>query len=259
MKRSWQVFCVLCVAFLWSGGLRLHAEEPAGGVFDPKNFSATFALATDYVFRGISQTDSKPAVQGSFDYKHPVGFYVGIWGSNVDDYVSKGNAELDLYLGFAREVLPNLNCDLSTIYYYYPGGGSDPGPDYFEAHSGVDYTLPDLPLSPKLGVGYNYSPDYYGEDGTGHYVSGRIDLLLPFELTLTGQLGYQRVAGGRITGHGNGENGKGGFDYTHWRVGISRPLAGFTLDLSYHDTDASGFLGEEIADRRLVFGVSRTF
>ena len=63
---------------------------------DPKNFSATLTFATDYLFRGVSQTDNKAAVQGSFDYKHPIGAYLGIWGSNVDDYVSKGNVELDV-------------------------------------------------------------------------------------------------------------------------------------------------------------------
>ena len=44
----------------------------------PKNFSATLTFATDYLFRGVSQTDNKPAVQGSFDYKHPIGAYLGI-------------------------------------------------------------------------------------------------------------------------------------------------------------------------------------
>ena len=67
---------------------------------DPKNFSATVTFATDYVFRGVSQTDNKPAVQGSFDYKHPSGAYLGIWGSNVDDSISKGEHRA----GFLRRV-----------------------------------------------------------------------------------------------------------------------------------------------------------
>jgi uncharacterized protein (TIGR02001 family) len=43
------------------------SEDGWAEATDPKNFSATVAFATDYVFRGISQTDNKPAVQGSFD------------------------------------------------------------------------------------------------------------------------------------------------------------------------------------------------
>ncbi len=241
------------------GVTRALSEDGGSAAFDPKNFSATLSLATDYVFRGVSQTDNKPAVQGSFDYKHPIGLYVGIWGSNVDDYVSKGNIELDFYGGYGVELLPNLNLDASVIYYYYPGGGNDPKKDYLEGHLGLDYTFKDLPLSPKIGGGYNYSPDFFGEDGDGHYFSGKLDLALPFEFTLYGLIGYQWVEGDKSTGNGNGDHGGDGYDYTHWRVGISRPVLGFVLDLSYQDTDNANFLGKDIADERVVFAVSRTF
>jgi uncharacterized protein (TIGR02001 family) len=95
---------------------------------DPKNFSATMTFATDYLFRGVSQTDNNPAAQGSFDYKHPIGVYLGIWGSNVDDYISEGNVELDVYGGYGRELFTNLNMDVAVFYYYYPGSGDDPRP-----------------------------------------------------------------------------------------------------------------------------------
>ncbi len=95
------------------------AEEPASnGILAADNFSATLWLTTDYVFRGISQTDSKPAVQGSFDYAHPAGPYLGIWGSNVNSGISKGGIELDFYAGIARELLPNFNADAAILYYY---------------------------------------------------------------------------------------------------------------------------------------------
>lgn len=246
------------MVLLMSGSNALSDDGWAEAV-DPKNFSATLTFATDYLFRGVSQTDNKPAVQGSFDYKHPIGAYLGIWGSNVDDYISRGNIELDVYGGYGRELFTDLNMDAALIYYYYPSSGDDPNKSYGEGHLGLDYTFKELPLSPKIIGGYNYSPDFYGEDGDAHYGSGRLDLSLPFEFTLSGLVGYQWVEGVHTTGNGNGDNGHNGYDYTHWRIGISRPLLGFVLDLSYNDTSNADFLGKQIADDRVVFSVSRTF
>lgn len=254
----------LAVVAAWVGcclfsGIALADEDETKGVLDPENFSATLTFTTDYVFRGVSQTDSKPAVQGSFDYAHPVGVYLGIWGSNVNSGVSKGGVELDFYAGFARELFTNFNADVSLLYYYYPSGGSDPEPDYVEAMLKLDYTFADLPLSPKLGATYAYSPDFFGEDGDANYIGGLLEISLPYEFTLSGELGYQDVEGDKTTGDGGGEDGGDGFNYYHWRVGLSRDLLGFTLDLSYHDTDEAEFLGDDIADERVVFTVSRSF
>ena len=215
------------VMVLLMGGSKAFSEDGWWAeATEPKNFSATLTFATDYLFRGVSQTDNKPAVQGSFDYKHPIGAYLGIWGSNVDDYVSKGNVELDVYGGYGRELFTDLNMDVSLIYYYYPSSGDDPRKSYGEGHLGLDYTFKELPLSPKLIGGYNYSPNFFGQDGDAHYGSGRLELSLPFELTLSGLVGYQWVEGNQTTGKGNGDNGHDGYDYTHWRIGVSRPLLG---------------------------------
>jgi len=46
--------------------------------------SVTGTLTSDYVFRGVSQTDSSPAIQASLDYEHESGFFAGVWASNVD-------------------------------------------------------------------------------------------------------------------------------------------------------------------------------
>lgn len=76
-------------------------------------FSATTTLASDYVFRGISNTDGDPAIQGSMDYEHESGFYAGVWASNVKfrenagedavDTVDEASIEIDYYAGFASE------------------------------------------------------------------------------------------------------------------------------------------------------------
>jgi uncharacterized protein (TIGR02001 family) len=235
------------------------ADDNTGSVFDPSNFSATFMLSTNYMFRGISQTDNNPAVQGSIDYAHPIGIYAGIWGSNVNSSISKGGVEIDFYGGYKHEIFPNLGLDLSVIYYSYPGGGSDPNLNYFEGHVGLDYQFKDLPLSPTIAAAYYYSPDFFGEDGSANYVSGSLALSLPYEFTLSGLIGYQTVAGDKTTGNGQGKDGKDGFDYTNWRIGISKEVLKFILDLSWTDTNESDFLGDDIAGSHIVFSVTRTF
>lgn len=239
--------------------LPLWAAAPAlaggAGWLDDENFSGNVSIATDYVFRGISQTDSNPAVQGGFDYASPVGLYVGAWASNV---AFGGSIEMDWYAGFANEV-GGLSYDLGVIYYTYPKSHDDPEIDFFEGYLKLGYTLPALgPVEPSVGAGYAYSPDFFGEDGKAHYLNGSLNLGLPYGLGLAGEVGWQKVEGDKTTGDGNGLDGDDGFDYVHYRFGASASVKGFDLDLSYHNTTEATFLGRSIADDRVVFTVSRS-
>jgi uncharacterized protein (TIGR02001 family) len=106
------------------GGIVL-AEEPVKepDVWNnPKNMSASIWLTTDYVFRGISNTDENPAIQGSLDYTYK-GFYLGIWGSNTS--FTDAAIEIDYYAGYAGS-FGELGYDIMGIYYSYPSGGSNP-------------------------------------------------------------------------------------------------------------------------------------
>ena len=76
--------------------------------------SANVALTTDYRFRGISQTDEKPAIQGGFDVALDNGIYIGTWGSNVD---FANSLELDYYIGFANDINEDWSYDVGYIYY----------------------------------------------------------------------------------------------------------------------------------------------
>src|SRR3954451_2370304 len=86
-------------------------------------FTGNLTLASDYRFRGISQTFGKPAVQGGFDYAHSSGFYVGNWNSNVSGVQYPGGAslEMDFYGGYKFTPVEDLTADIGLLYYYYPG------------------------------------------------------------------------------------------------------------------------------------------
>ena len=80
-------------------------------------------VASDYRFRGISQTFKQPALQGGFDYAHSSGFYLGNWNSNVsgNQYNNGAGLEMDFYGGYKFEVMPDFTADVGLLYYYYPG------------------------------------------------------------------------------------------------------------------------------------------
>ena len=103
-----------------SPALAMAAEKPVS----PHSLSGNISLTSDYVFRGVSQTQNGPAIQGGIDYAHASGFYAGTWASNVD-WVSLGfknnsSMEIDLYGGY-KGSLGDVGYDVGAITYYYPG------------------------------------------------------------------------------------------------------------------------------------------
>jgi len=86
-------------------------------------------LYSQYIFRGLTQTDRKPALQGGFDYSHSSGLYAGTWASNVSwlrdgappAYTSGGSLEWDFYGGFKMSFMEDFFFDVGTLYYWYPG------------------------------------------------------------------------------------------------------------------------------------------
>ena len=79
-------------------------------------------IASDYRFRGISQTLGHFAFQGGFDYAHESGVYLGNWNSNVSSAAGYPGAslEMDFYGGY-KKAFGDFGVDVGAIYYYYPG------------------------------------------------------------------------------------------------------------------------------------------
>lgn len=79
--------------------------------------SANVAFASDYVWRGMTQSDA-PAIQGGFDFEAESGFYAGIWGSNVN-FNDGAGSELDYYFGYGFSV-GDLGIDIGYVAFDYP-------------------------------------------------------------------------------------------------------------------------------------------
>ena len=133
-------------------------------------FSANIGATSNYLWRGVTQTDNGPAISGGIDYAHASGFYAGAWASNVDfvdepefndptdpdddETENNGQAELDLYLGFAGEA-GSIGYDIGFIYYAYPlaedFGGDEDKLDFSEIYVGqITRLLGQRPLASEF-------------------------------------------------------------------------------------------------------------
>ena len=225
------------------------AEEKTA--LDPANFSATLTFLTDYVFHGVSYSDEDPALQGSFDYGHPSGFYLGIWGSNWAG--GDSSIEIDYYGGYAG-ASGDLGYGISGLYYSYPGADDDAAEwNYFEVNTTLSYTFSKVPLQPVIAGLLNYSPDYSAEDGDQYYTGATLGFSLPQGFGLDLAYGHTDIEGDKTT--------PGGFNWSHWSVGLSKELGGFGFDVTYHDTDEGddGDLWGRIGAERVVASISRSF
>ncbi|MGO4330719.1 TorF family putative porin [Cupriavidus sp. 2TAF22] len=229
--RACAVF--LSGAALFCGVSGAHAQSTPDAEASPHTFTANVTVASEYRYRGLMQTNRRPAIQGGFDYAHSSGFYLGNWNSSIS-WLSDSNPqvsapiEMDFYGGFKNTVtLAGLewNYDLGVLQYYYPG-------DYPNGFT--------RPYTTELYIGAGYGPVFlkYSQALTNLFgfanskYSSYIDLsanvpLNVWDLTLNAHVGYQDVR--NVTDA----------SYTDWRLGLTKDLGkGFALALAYIDTNA---------------------
>ena len=108
---------------------------------DSSGLSYNLAVTSNYVWRGVSQTNGDAALQGGVDYKAKNNFYVGTWLSNVSFAAPKAgqhaDTEVDVYAGLAP-TMGDWSFDVGAIAYLYPGANSA---DYGELKAGVAHPM----------------------------------------------------------------------------------------------------------------------
>ena len=219
--------------------------------------SGNATIASDYVFRGVSQSAENLAIQVGLDYSHESGFYAGTWGSNVDFYAAQEagdndeSVELDFYLGFAGSFGESgVDYDASYLYYTYPGSISSIS--YGEFVFGLSYQ--------DLSLQYAYSSDLFATDATGQYISAAYDFTLPQDITLSLQAGYSF---GNAFDSNIDNSATGLPEYSDFSISLAKTLNGFDLSLSYIDTDISGdfvIKQDHLAnDGRLIVTIAKSF
>ena len=216
------------------GGAAFAQEDSA------LDLSFNVGAATDYVWRGVSQTDESPQISGGIDATIGGLVYAGTWLSNVDfGTCNDTDFELDVYAGIRPQLGP-VSLDFGILYYGYINAPTGSDQDFIEFKAAGS-----VPAGPAtIGAAVYYSDDFFGGTGKATYVELNGSSPIGEKFSVSGALGYQDVD----------YDG----DYTTWNLGASYALndvVGF--DLRYHDTSEHDF--GDLYGSRVVLGVKAVF
>lgn len=219
--------CAAAAALLLSAGAANAQSAP--------EVAWNVGLVSDYVFRGYSQTDEEPAIQGGVDVTIGA-FYVGAWASNVD-FGDDTDAEIDIYGGYRGEA-GGFAFDVGVVGYGYlnaPGGADY---DYLEFKAAASRAIGPA----TFGAAVYWSPDFFGLDEEATYVEANAAFSPADKWTVTGAVGHQTLDVND--------------DYSTWNVGVGYAFTEtLALDVRYHDTDVAG----PLSDSRIVAGIKALF
>jgi uncharacterized protein (TIGR02001 family) len=197
------------------------------------DWTGGLATTSDYVLRGVSQTDGSPALQATLSYQADRGWYAGAWASTLNATswfhpAGTASAELDVFAGVTRDLTERWAIDVRAVRYVYPDDGEFFEYDYSELEAAVIYrdTLrasvawsPDATMVSQYGLGGNRKALAY-ELGLRHG-------LRPW-MAVNAGVGYYDLNDLFSTG------------YTYWNVGLTATIGALTVDLGQYGSDARG-------------------
>jgi len=179
----------LLIALALSAGFVASAQAQLTG---------NLGLTSDYRFRGVSQTQNAPAVQGGIDYAHKSGLYIGNWNSSVSSqvYTAGAGVENDLYAGYKKDIYKGITIDIGSYNYFYPratAARTGSNFDTYEAFAGVGYKdIIAAKYSQTLGNGYFGTVNAQGT--TYMQVDGKLPVPVIKNLAVVAHYGRTNVA-----------------------------------------------------------------
>jgi len=235
--------------------------------------TANIGLVSDYVFRGLTQTNGKPAIQGGIDYAHSSGFYVGTWLSNISWFTdqnagtrstdsgnigpislaspgavgapylpnqsNQASLEWDFYGGYKGSFAGDWTYDIGLLRYQYPGSydnlGAYRNPNTTEVYGALGYKWLTLKYSKGISATTFGVNDSKGAD--------YLDLSAAVPLgdsgvNLLAHVGHQRYPSHSNVGYWGASGGNNGFfTYTDYKLGVTKEYSGFTFGLAYTYAD----------------------
>ena len=215
--------------------------------------TTNLGATSDYRFRGISQTQNAPAIQGGIDYAHKSGVYIGNWNSSVSSqlYTNGSGVESDLYAGYKKEVA-GLTLDVGSYNYFYPRASvAKTNYDTKEVYAGVAKGPVSVKVSQSLG-------DYFATSNSRGTRYFQADVTYPVAATKVSVLAHAGK-----TDVANNTNS----DYTDYNFGLGYNIAGFDVSAKYYANTnktstfqtANTLNGQKLYKNAAVLSVSKTF
>jgi uncharacterized protein (TIGR02001 family) len=272
---------IICAGVLALLSFPALAEDTPQSPPKALTLSGSASLVSDYRFRGVSQSDNDPAIQGGITATHASGVYAGFWASGLAGWGTFGgaNMELDLVGGYKRSLgSSGLTIDVGLTWYMYPGGAAKT--DFAEPYVKLGGTLG--PVSATLGIAYapqqqalgNWSAtaaSRVGDKEDNLYLWGDAAIAVP----------GTRFTGKAHLGHSNGNPGLGPNGtsvtptgaYWDWSLGVDyQIMSPVSIGVAYIDTNiskrGSAYLlpnfsstnsGKSIAGGKLVASITAAF
>ena len=237
---------------------------PAAAVASPHTVTGNVGLVSQYIFRGLTQTNGDPAIQGGVDYSHASGFYAGTWLSNISWYTDQNanirsapislaspgatgapytpnnsnaaSLEWDFYGGFKNSFAGgDWIYDVGAVHYYYPGKYDNLGayrkPNTTELYGLIGYKWVTLKYSKGIsthtfGVNEGKGADYLDLSATVPLGDSGFNLLA--------HVGKQNYPGNANAGYWGASGGNNNFfDYTDYKLGVTKEYLGYTFGLAW--------------------------
>ena len=241
-------------------------------------------LYSQYIFRGLTQTDRKPALQGGVDLTHSSGFYLGAWGSNIDwlrssygptgtvndtYYTKGGNLEVDLYGGFRTELgKSGVGIDVGVLQYWYPGTlrSGWAKANTTELYGALSYGWLQAKLSgvvSEAAWGWGKSSTAAQEDARGTYYA-ELNATIPVGELVGGDV----LKGVTVLAHYARQDFQGNLNepasYNDWKLGLQKSFeSGVNVGAYYTDTNADRaswtYAGKNIGDATGTAYIQKTF
>lgn len=252
----------IVIAGIVTSALPLVATAADPAPTPEHSLTGNITLASEYIYRGIGQTNRKPALQGGFDYAHSSGLYAGIWGSNISWLSDLGgissSLELDVYGGYKGSFAGDFSYDVGVLTYNYPG-------TYPSGFTKADTTEVYVGLGWKwLSAKYSYVTSshifgWVGPNGEKTRGSGYLELNASYDLGdgwgVNGHVGHQKIKNFADA------------SYTDWKLGVTKDVGFGSIGLAYVDTNAKGDVGQpyrnaydkDLGKARLLLTFSKTF